>query len=137
LTTWNRLDQGGRDELAVWLKEHPDTRLIVIDTLAALRPPGGGYQGDYQSIAALRNVAARFGIALLIVHHLRKQSGPDPLDAVSGTLGLTGAADAVWILARSRRDNEAVLDITGRDLAEQELALALAGESGLSMAAGA
>jgi hypothetical protein len=131
MTSWKRLDEGGRDDLAAWLSAHPEARLVVIDTLAALRPAGGSYGADYQAIAALRRLAARFGVALLIVHHVRKQSVRDPFDAVSGTLGLTGAADAVWILCRSRRDNEAVLHVTGRDLDEQELALAWVPQSGL------
>jgi hypothetical protein len=123
MTHWSPLNATGLNDLRSWIAQHPEVRLIVIDTLAMLRCQGG-YQNDHQAIDSLRSLAARYRIALVIVHHLRKRPADDPFDSVSGTLGLTGAADSVWILARSRRSNEASLHIVGRDIDEQELALA-------------
>ena len=58
------------------------------------------------------------GIAIVVVHHTRKASADDPLDRVSGTTGLTGAADSVITMSRSR-----VLEVRGRDIEETEYKL--------------
>jgi hypothetical protein len=133
VTTWRRLEEGGRDDLLAWLGQHAGARLVVVDTLAMLRSRGRGrgYQDDYDTINELRRLAARFGIALLVVHHVRKAPAHDPFDAVLGTHGLTGPADTLWLLARSRAEGEAVLHLRGRDVGEQELALSWYGDSGL------
>jgi hypothetical protein len=62
---------------------------------------------------------------------VRKAPAHDPFDAVLGTRGLTGPADTLWLLARSRAEGEAVLHLRGRDVGEQELALSWCGDSGL------
>jgi hypothetical protein len=133
VTTWRRLEDGGRDDLLAWLGQHAGARLVVVDTLAMLRSRGRGrgYEDDYDTINGLRQLAARFGIALLVVHHVRKAAALDPFDAVLGTHGLTGPADTLWLLARSRAEGEAVLHLRGRDVGEQEPALSWDGDSGL------
>jgi hypothetical protein len=138
VTAWRRLEDGGRDALVGWLGQHAGARLVVVDTLAMLRTRGRGrgYEDDYDTINGLRQLAARFGIAILIVHHLRKAAALDPFDAVLGTHGLTGPADTLWLLARSRAEGEAVLHLRGRDVGEQELALSWDGASGLWMLLG-
>lgn len=124
---WPRLDQGGLQHLEAWLDEHQEARLLIVDTLQKLRPPQDGYRGlyeqDYAALAGLKQLADRHGVAVLVVHHLRKGSSEDPLEEVSGTTGLTGAADTVWVLRRDRGRMDASLFVTGRDVEEQEVAL--------------
>jgi len=48
----------------------------------------------------------------------------DPLDEVTGSIGMVGAVDSILILKRERGQQEATLYVTGRDI-EQELRLAL------------
>lgn len=132
-TLWPRTNNGGLDALADWLKAHPDTRLIVIDTLARIRQQhrhdaGNLYTEDYEAITGLQSLALASNVAILIVHHTRKSPAEDPLDDVSGTLGLTGAADVVIVLKRPRRQPHGRLFITGRDVEEDELPLAFAEE---------
>ena len=67
---------------------------------------------------------------LLLVHHLRKESGSDPLDQVSGTAGLTGAADTVMVLKREPNDPHGLLYVRGRDVHEQEIALEFKDDTG-------
>jgi hypothetical protein len=132
VTHWPPLEAGGRDDLAGWLGARPGARLVVVDTLAMLRRRGAaGYQNDNRIVAGLRELAARFGIALLIVHHVRKLPARDPLDTIAGTVGLTGATDTAWVLARPRGECEAVLHVAGRDVGDQELALAWDERTGL------
>ena len=126
-TQWLRLDQGGADQLENWLLGMPKCRLIIIDTLQRLRPPQQGnrglYEQDYATLAYLKSLADQCGVAIVIVHHLRKGSSDDPLEEVSGTTGLTGAADTIWTLRRDRGCMDATLFTTGRDIDEAETAL--------------
>ena len=122
-----RIDEDLAGFLRRWLDaaEHP--RLIVIDVLAKVRPPAGNresmYAADYATAAPLQQLATEYGVAILLVHHTRKATSDDFLDAVSGTQGLAGAADAVLVLRRSRTAADAVLAVTGRDISEAEHAL--------------
>lgn len=101
--------------------------LIIIDTLAKVRPPKGGddsYQADYRFMSRYKDSVDRFpGAAILFVHHTRKAESPDFIDSVSGTAGLAGAADFTLVLTRSRQSTDAVLEVTGRDVAEGAYAL--------------
>lgn len=104
------------------------TRLIIIDTLQRTRTDRNAgkqdlYQYDYKSIAPLQALASQKNIAILIIHHLRKSDDDDPHSCISGSLGLTGAADGTWVLKRKTGAADAVLYTQGRDFEGQELAL--------------
>lgn len=127
---WDPLDQGGFAQLRRWLKDHPETRLIAIDTFAKIRqkPVGRGssstlYQEDYAATAGLKMLADEFHLAIVLVHHLRKGTADDVLDMVSGSTGLTGSADTVLVMQRERSSADAELHVVGRDMEERELAL--------------
>lgn len=127
-TAWPRSDAGGIPKLSRWLGEHPQTRLVVVDTLAKFRPlvRDGGYTADYAAIAPLQELAGRHSVTILVVHHVRKMAvaeGDDWIDAVSGTLGLSGAADGLLGLFRPRGSQDAVLKLAHRDEEEREFAL--------------
>ncbi len=126
-TEWERINEGGLRRLETWMKEHPNTRLIVIDTLEKMRPrrrSGGNiYADDYAACEELKSFADAYGVAVLIVHHTRKGMGDDAVEAVSGSYGLTGGVDGVITLKRERGRGDASLFITGRDVNEQDLAL--------------
>jgi AAA domain len=92
-TTWPRLNEGGVEALGAWLLEHPEARLIAVDTLAKTRPLARGqnvYQEDYAALEELLPLAAEHGVAVVVVHHTRKMAAADPLDEISGSTGLTG-----------------------------------------------
>ena len=59
-------------------------------------------------------------MSILIIHHTRKAVADDPLDLVSGTLGLTGSVDGVMVLRRERGQADAFLYVTGRDIEEEK-----------------
>lgn len=117
----------GLDNLRAWLEAHPKARLVVIDTLQKIRPRqkenGSIYAEDYEALTGLKALADRYHVAIVVIHHVRKAESEDVFDTVSGSTGLTGAADSVWVLTRSRGQSDAVLHITGRDVEEQDLAL--------------
>ena len=126
-TEWPRLDNGGLELLAAHLEANPDTRLVVIDTLAKIRPEARGqnvYAEDYAALEKLLPLAAEHGVAVVVVHHLRKMGAVDPLDEISGSTGLSGGVDGVLVLKRDRGRADAYLHVTGRDIEEDaELAL--------------
>ncbi len=118
------LEDGLADQIRWFLDEHPDTRLIVIDTLQKVRKLQNDnlYAQDYKDIGILKAVADQYGVCILCVHHLRKMKADDPHDMVSGSTGLIGAADASFVLIRDKGDpTDARLHIRGRDIEEQVL----------------
>ena len=114
-----------------YLSINTNCRLVIIDTLARIRKTdkkknSDSYQEDYEFAGALQKLATKNGIALVLIHHTRKpgKNGDEyALDSVSGTSGLTGAADSIWVLKNSPLGKgNAVLSINGRDIQEQEYA---------------
>jgi hypothetical protein len=127
-TDWPQLDEGGVEALAAWLDKRPDARLVVIDTLKKIRPREAGsrswYDLDYEALEPLIPLASGQGVAILVVHHLRKLEAGDPLDMISGSTGLTGGVDGAMVLKRDRGKQDATLVVDGRDIEEpSELAL--------------
>ena len=118
---------GLEEQLTQFLQEHPDTSLIIIDTLQMIRSDSGdnySYARDYQNIADLKSFADKHGICLIVVHHTRKQKADDAFDMISGTNGLMGAADGAFILRKEKRtSNSATLEVSGRDQPDQRLYL--------------
>ena len=120
------IGQGLERQIEAFLSQHPETGLIIIDTLQKVReaePTTGTYASDYQDMSVLKNLADRHNIALLLVHHLRKQGASDPFQQISGSNGLMGAADTIWLLQRQRMSNAARLLVTGRDMDSRTLHL--------------
>ena len=117
----------GIDDLRKYLDKNPDTILVVVDTLEKIRPVlqigANPYSHDYAAIAPFQDIAAEYSIGILIIHHTRKASSDNPLHRVSGTQGLTGAADQIMVLERNPKSNTGTLDIIGRDIEEVTLNL--------------
>ena len=123
---WPRLDANGAEWLTAWLESHPKARLVIVDTLARVRSRSGGrnsnlYEDDYHAVSLLKRLADNAGASLLVIHHLRKMSSEDPLESLSGTMGLSGAADSILVLKKERTKRDATLFITGRDVDEHEV----------------
>ena len=69
------LKHGLEQQIEQFLTEHPDTKLVVFDTLQRVRSTGNDsnlYANDYQDIGLLKRLADRRHIAILLIHHLRK-----------------------------------------------------------------
>ncbi len=119
--SWPRLDQGGAEKLDGWLTDHPDARLVVIDTLAKIRKPASGanvYAEDYAALELLLPLAAKHGVAIVVVHHLRKMAAADPMDEISSSTGLTAGVDGFLILRRTPGSKGPTLYVEGRDIEE-------------------
>ena len=122
-----QLGLGLEGQLKKFVREHPDTKLIIIDTLQKVREVGGdkySYANDYEVVGTLKRLADDCGICLLLVHHTRKQQADDKFDMISGTNGLLGAADGAFLLQKEKRtDGSAILDVAGRDQQDQRMYL--------------
>ena len=113
------------EQILKFVREHPDTVLVVIDTFQMVRSSGEpSYGGDYEELQKLKRIADAQRISILLVHHLRKQNDRDPVNKLSGTTGISGAVDAIFVLDKDeRRQNAAKLICTGRDIEYRELEL--------------
>jgi hypothetical protein len=101
-------------------------RLLVVDVLAMYRQASGRsdnqYEADYNAIKGLQALALEHGVAIVVVHHTRKAgSDVDPFEKVSGTLGLSGAADTTIILDTD--GSGATIYARGRDIEQIESAV--------------
>jgi len=121
--SWRRLDKGGVDDIRQWIEHTDNPRLVILDTLAGVKPirTREGYTEVYESLAALHRLANEKGVSIIVLHHTRKMEAEDPVDTVSGTLGLAGCADSVLVLARSSQGT--TLYVRGRDIEEAEHAV--------------
>jgi len=133
----------GLANLTEWAEECGEPRLVVIDTLAKVEPEmgeengrRGAYAGNYAMMARYKQWSDTYNCAVVMIHHDRKQAAGtknemglagDPFSKISGTRGLTGAADTLWFLESVRGTGEGALHITGRDVVEQSIELRKAG----------
>lgn len=126
-TAANKIGNGLDEQLEFFVREHPDTKLIVIDTMQKIREVGGeaySYASDYEIIGRLKQFADKYGICVLIVHHTRKQPAGDSFEMISGTTGLLGCADGSLLMQKKKRTAlEATIDVVGRDQQDQILYL--------------
>ena len=126
-TSAKMLDNGLEEQLENFVREHSDTRLIIVDTLQKVRETVGetySYSSDYEVIGKLKQLADRYKVCILIVHHTRKQPAGDSFEMISGTTGLLGCADGALLMQKKKRtDNKATLDVVGRDQPDQRLYL--------------
>lgn len=122
------IGNGLEKQIENFISEHPNTGLIVIDTLQKVRKTVSSnvnpYAADYDDINALKQIADQYKIAIVLVHHLRKTGDSDPLNMISGTSGIAGGADTNFVLQKDKRtENTATLICTGRDIEGRELFL--------------
>jgi hypothetical protein len=123
-TEWPRSDQGGLTDIENWITSSKNPRLVIVDTLAQFRKMATGrnvYLEDYAAISELQKLASKYNLTIIVVHHDRKSVADDVFDTVSGSLGLTGAADTIAIM--KREGGAVTLHVRGRDVEEAEKAL--------------
>ncbi len=130
-TAASSLADGLCDQIRKFVKEYPDTNLVAIDTFQIIRGDNRdiSYARDYADLRMLKEVADELDITILLVHHIRKQGANDPLNRLSGSTGVAGAVDTVFVLDRNNRnDTCATLVCTGRDIEDRQLELCFSKE---------
>jgi hypothetical protein len=110
-----------------YLKRFPDTTLVIVDTLADIRPKTSGqrnmYETDREALTPFRSICEEHGASSIFVHHTNKSTATDPLEHVSGSTGLTSAVDNVLVMSKERGQHDAELQVVPREEDESTLAL--------------
>ena len=122
------IESGVCDWLRDFKHQHPAITLVAIDTFQLIRTPTPdvSYGGDYAELRVLKELADELGICLLLVHHLRKMNDKDPVNKLSGSTGISGATDAIFVLDKNERmERFAMLHVSGRDIRDRKIQLEL------------
>lgn len=129
VTRADTIDNGFFDKVREEVKTFPDIKLVIVDTLQKVRGKvvknESLYTGDYREMGQVKDFADQLGICLVFVHHLRKQTDDgDVFNMISGSTALMGAADTIFIIYKKKRMDEfATFNMTGRDIAQNDLAI--------------
>lgn len=96
------------DALEQTVRKLPGCRLVIVDPISAYLPGGRHFDSHKNTdvrivLAPLGELAARCGVAVVAVTHLRKGDGAAIYRAM-GSLAFVAAARAVWAVARDRGD---------------------------------
>ena len=121
-----RIGAGFERDVMDLLIEFPNTTLLIVDILKYIMPPRTDdtmYTSDYEAIGALNDIAAKYGISILVVHHTSKRFDErDPLNNIQGSTGLLGAVSAIILIMQQKRfDKASTIRITGNDVPTIEL----------------
>lgn len=120
------LSKGLEEQIEHFIALHPDTVLIIIDTLQMVRQVSSdyGYASDYKDLTILKKLSDKYQIAILLIHHMRKEEDKDTFNMISGTTGMQGAVDSCFTLVEEKRgERNAVLSCIGRDIERREIKL--------------
>lgn len=125
-TRWPK-GKEGRELLRDYIEDYR-LNFVIIDTLFRIRgeaTSNNQYQVDYDDCNSLKEIADEYGISILALHHVNKRLSNDPLELISGTFGLSGSADTLMVMTRTRGEADAELYVEGRDVESTDLALRL------------
>lgn len=121
------LNEGLMNDLGKYIHDNQSVRLIIIDTLQKVRDVnsyGTTYGQDYKEINEFNHFVNTTGVSILLVHHLRKMKSEDPFEEISGTTGIAGAVDGMYVLNSDRSTQDDVSFIaTGRDIEQFDMRL--------------
>lgn len=122
----NTLQHGLIEQLSKYVDDNPETKLIVIDTFQKVRGEAkrseSAYSADYRDCGQIKAFADARKICVVLIHHMRKMRDiSDTFANISGTAGITGAADTLMTMSRDKRDDtNTKLSIVGRDVEPQD-----------------
>jgi len=128
------LSFGYEECLENWIKSKENPRLVVIDTLARIKPrqskSGTAYDQDNLLMNGIQKLAVQNNLTVLFITHLSKSSQEYSFDKIQGSVGVQGMTDAMWMLDRGDGVNsKASLKGRGRDILDFEYALNWDGDS--------
>lgn len=121
-----RLDGGLMEQLHSWIACVQDPAMIIIDTLGRVKSGAkrgeNAYESDTRIFGELQTFALENKLSVVVVHHLKKDTGAndDYFERISGSMGLTGACDAVMVLAGKRGEETSTLRTSSRDFEAQD-----------------
>ena len=119
----DKIGAGLEEQIENFKKKHDDLKIVVVDVMQMVRSNvESSYGTDYAELIALKQLAYRLGICILLIHHTRKCKDNDPFNLISGSTGISGSADGSYVLIETRRGSgRATLHCVGRDFEKAEL----------------
>ena len=120
---------GFEECLENWIKSKENPRLVVIDTLARIKPrqsksAGTAYDADNLLMNGIQKLAVQNNLTVMFITHLSKAVQDYSFDKIQGSVGVQGMTDAMWMLDRGDGLNsKASLKGRGRDILDFEYAL--------------
>ena len=123
------LKMGLEESLQQWIDAVPNPRLIVIDTLARVKQAmgkrsGTAYDHDNETLRDIQKLAVKNGVTIVLVSHLNKAPQDYAFDKITGSTGLQGMCDAMWLCERGEHGAPSNLKGRGRDIHDFEYSLA-------------
>ena len=122
------LKMGLEDSLQQWIDNVANPRLIVIDTLARVKQEmgkrsGTAYDHDNETLRDIQKLAVKNGVTIVLVSHLNKAPQDYAFDKITGSTGLQGMCDAMWLCERGENGAQSTLRGRGRDIHDFEYSL--------------
>ena len=123
------LDMGLEESLQTWIDSVPNPRLICIDTLARVKSrtgynkAGTAYDHDNETLRNIQKLAIKNGVSIVLVSHLNKAPQDYAFDKITGSTGLQGICDAMWLVERGEHGAQSTFIGRGRDIMDFEYAL--------------
>jgi hypothetical protein len=117
-----QLDKGFEESLSMWCETISNPRLVLIDTFQKIKPLGGqgqskanAYEIDYYYLGKLKDLAHKYKILIMYVHHLSQAHKDYSWDKIMGSTGHQGVPDAMYMLEREEVGNRANFKGRGRN----------------------
>ena len=122
------LNMGLEESLQQWIDAVNNPRLIVIDTLARVKQAmgkrsGTAYDHDNETLRNIQKLAVKNGVTIVLVSHLNKAPQDYAFDKITGSTGLQGMCDAMWLCERGEHGAKSTLIGRGRDIMDFEYSL--------------
>ena len=116
---------GLEESLSDWIDEVERPKLIVIDTLAKVKPrsskkSGTAYDHDSEMLRDIQKLAITKQIAIIVVSHLTKAPQDYTFDRITGSAGMQGIPDTLWMIDKGDNSNSASIIGIGRDIRDFE-----------------
>jgi RecA-family ATPase len=122
------LNNGLEESIQNWINSVTKPKLVVIDTLARVKPKtkrtsGTVYDLDNELLRKIQKLGMDNGITIAFITHLSKAPQDYSFDRITGSTGLQGMTDAMWLLDRGDNQPNASLIGRGRDIEDFEYSL--------------
>jgi len=123
------------DSLGFMLELDPSIKFVVIDTLQFFLNVAdlNDYAQSVSSLRALKAIADKRQISILLIHHTNKGGGNESIDFMErslGSTGITATCDTTIFLTRPRNERRADMYITGREVMDKVYTLKMADNCG-------
>ena len=107
--------------------EMPDLKCIIVDTVASIRRASlseKNYEETEAEFAPMRRLAHDLDLALMVVHHTRKDSGnpSTPIERIMGSQGIGATIETAIVLEQRPGSKDIIAHVVGKEVEGGEFA---------------